>query len=213
MVKQNGNKRHITIYSATPSNPANRTLESIYHTFNFHFSVRPEVKLDVHPSGLDHICEHPRATKLTQQLTEWCVSPSLQILMLYPQQSLTLVVLLRIHGLMMASNAWVKRSATGARQVSPNPAWHQQKPPRSLSTSRNYTFACWSIYHVFPPICHLPNPLQSTLRKAVKNKSKFSLTLLCKRTVTSQRKFGGQNRVPREIGTRAQTVKESEPKW
>jgi len=56
-----------------------------------------------------------------------------------------------------------------------------------------------------------PNPLQSPLRKAVTNKSKFSLALLCNRTVISQRQFGGQNRVPREIGTKAQTVKESQP--
>ena len=66
MVQNNGNIQHFTINSATPSNPANRTLESIYHTFNFIFSVRPEVNLDVHPCGLDHICEHPHATKLTQ---------------------------------------------------------------------------------------------------------------------------------------------------
>ena len=60
------------------------TLESIYHTFNFVFSVTPEVNLDVHPCGLDHICEHQRATKLPQRLTKWCVSPSLQTKMLYP---------------------------------------------------------------------------------------------------------------------------------
>jgi len=65
MVQQNGNKQHFTIYSATPSNAANTTLESIYHTFKFDFSVRPEVKLDVHPFGLDRICEHPCATKHT----------------------------------------------------------------------------------------------------------------------------------------------------
>ena len=77
MVQQNGNKQHFTINSATPSNPAIRTLQSIYHTINFVFSVRPEVNLDVHQCGLDHICEYPRGTKLTQRLTEWCVSPSL----------------------------------------------------------------------------------------------------------------------------------------
>ena len=65
MFQKNGNKQHITINSATPSNPAKRNLESIYHTFNFVFSVRPEVNLDVHQCGLDHICEHPSATKLT----------------------------------------------------------------------------------------------------------------------------------------------------
>jgi len=68
MVQQNGNKQHFTINSATSSNPANRTLESIYHTLKFVFSVRPEVNLDVHPRGLDRICEHPLAMKLTQQL-------------------------------------------------------------------------------------------------------------------------------------------------
>jgi len=57
MVQQNGNKQHFTINSAASSNPANRTLESIYHTFNFVFSVRPEVNLDVYPCGLDCICE------------------------------------------------------------------------------------------------------------------------------------------------------------
>ena len=77
MVQKNGNKQNFKINSATPSNTANRTLESIYHTVKFVFSVRPEVKLDVHPCGLDCICEHQCATKLTQRLTEWCVSPSL----------------------------------------------------------------------------------------------------------------------------------------
>jgi len=72
MVQHNGKKQHFTINSATPSNPANRTLESIYHKFNFIFSVTPEVNLDMHPCGLDR--EHPRAKKLTQRLTEWCES-------------------------------------------------------------------------------------------------------------------------------------------
>jgi len=84
MVQKNDNKEHFTINSAASSNPANRTLKSIYHTFNFVFSVRPEVILDVHPCGLDRICEHPRATKLTQRLTEWFVSSPLQRQMLYP---------------------------------------------------------------------------------------------------------------------------------
>jgi len=105
MVQQNGNKQHFTINSATPSNPANRTLESIYHTFKFVSSVRPDVNLDVHPCGLDRICKHPCATKITQRLTEWCAYA--------PQQLLTIVVLCRIHALMMVSNAWVQRSATG----------------------------------------------------------------------------------------------------
>jgi len=65
MAQQNGKKQHFTINSATTSNPANRTLESIYQTFNFVFLGRPEINLEVHPSGLDHISEHPRATKIT----------------------------------------------------------------------------------------------------------------------------------------------------
>ena len=99
MVQQNGNKQHFTINSATPSNPANRTLESIYHTFNFVFSVRPGVNLDVHPCGLHRICEHPRTTKLTQRLTESIIAETNA-----PQQSLTIVVMCRIHALMMVSN-------------------------------------------------------------------------------------------------------------
>ena len=121
MIQQNGNKQHFTINSATPSNTANRTLESIYHTFNFVFSVRPEVNLDVHACGLDRICEHPSATKLTQRLPEWCVSPSLQSKCCAPQKSPTIMVPGRIHALMMASNVSAERSATGARQVSQIP--------------------------------------------------------------------------------------------
>jgi len=84
VVQQNGNKQHFTINSVTSSNPTNRKLESIYHTFNFVFSVRPEVKPDMHPCGLDRICEHPRVTKLTQRVTEWFVSPSSRRRTLYP---------------------------------------------------------------------------------------------------------------------------------
>ena len=84
MIQQNCNKQHFTINSATSSNPAKRTLKSIYHTFNFVFSVRPEVNRDMHPCGLDRICEHPRATKLTQRLTDWFESTSLWRRMFYP---------------------------------------------------------------------------------------------------------------------------------
>jgi len=122
VVQQNGNKQHFTINSATSSNPANRTLESIYHTFNFVFSVRPEVNLDVHTCGLDRICEHPRATKLAQRLTEWFVSPSLWRRMLYPPAVTADCGAGRIHALMMMSNVTAQRSATAARQVSPIPA-------------------------------------------------------------------------------------------
>ena len=54
MVQTNGNKQDFTINSATPSNPANRTLESIYQTFDFVFSVRSEINLDMHPCGISY---------------------------------------------------------------------------------------------------------------------------------------------------------------
>ena len=60
----------------------------------------------MHPCGVDHICEHPCATKLTEQLREWCVSPSLWRQTLYLQQSLMILVLGRIHALMMAMSQW-----------------------------------------------------------------------------------------------------------
>ena len=98
MIQQNCNKQHFTINSATSSNPAKRTLKSIYHTFNFVFSVWPEVNRDMHPCGLDRICEHPRATKFTQRLTEWWVHHCGDECCT-PQQSLTIVVPSRIHAL------------------------------------------------------------------------------------------------------------------
>jgi len=82
----------------------------------------------------------------------------------------------RIHALMMASNVSAARSATGARQVSPIPAWHQQKPTLSRATGRNYTSACWSIYHIFPQLYH---PLPPTIKKSCKEqmKIKFDIAL------------------------------------
>jgi len=71
MVQENGNKQNFRINSATSSNPAKRIVESIYDTLKIVFSVRPEVNINVHPCGLDRICEHPRAMKLTQRLMEW----------------------------------------------------------------------------------------------------------------------------------------------
>jgi len=162
MVQQNGNKQHFTINSTSSSNPANRTLESIYQTFNFVFSVRPEVNLDVHPCGLDHICEHPRATKLTQQLTEWCVSPSLQRRMFYPQQSLTIVVLCRIHALMMASRAISNRCPQFPLDTNKNP--HCCVQPATITLLR--TEASILCFHNIAT----PTPDQPPLKKAVKNK-------------------------------------------
>jgi hypothetical protein len=65
------------------------------------------------------------------------VSPSLRRQMLYPQQSMTTVVLGRIHALMMA-----EQSATGAKQVSPIHAQHEQRTMQLRTTCLNYTFAC-----------------------------------------------------------------------
>ena len=109
-----------------------------------------------------------------------------------PQQSLMIVVPGRILALMMTGNVSAERSATRARQVSPIPAWHQQKCILSRATGRNYTFAYWSIYHVLPT---LPPSANRHLKRAVKDKSKWSSTLLCSRTVTSERQFDGQNGV------------------
>ena len=126
-----------------------------------------------------------------------------------PQQSLTIVVPGRIHALMMTSNVSVEQSATGI--PSPIPAWHQQ-PTLSRATGRNYTFAEISIlyfHNIATPANHH--------KKSVKNKSKWSSTLVCSKTVTSQRQFRVQNGVPHEIGgsengallgTWAQTVAE-----
>ena len=151
MVQQNGNKQHFTINSATSSNPANRTLESIYHTLYFVFSVMPDVNLDMHPCGLDRICEHPRSTKFTQRLTDWFESPILRRRMLYPPAVTDDCGAGRKHALMMTSNVSAQRSATGARQVSPIPAWQQQQqqqqPRLSRATGRNYTFAEVSILY------------------------------------------------------------------
>jgi len=216
MVQQNGNKQHFTINSAASSNPANRTLESIYHTFNFVFSVRPEVKLDVHPCGLDRICEHPCATKLTQGLTEWwvyhcrdeCCTPEVT----------DNCGAGRIHALMMASSVSTEHSVKGARQVSPIPTWHQQRRMPLHATYYNYAIIYFHNLATLPP----PPPHQTPLKWAVKNKSKLTLTLPCGRTATSQRQFGCQNVVLHDIGwsengallgTRAQTVTESQTKW
>ena len=133
-----------------------------------------------------------------------------------PQQSLTIFVPGRIHASMMASNVTGEWSVTSTRQVSPIPALHQQRPTLLCITCRNYTFACWGSYHLFPQLCHTPPP--TTNKKAVKNKSKWSSILPWGRTVTSRRQFGGQHRVPHNfgglengalLGRRARTVTES----
>ena len=53
----------------------------------------------------------------------------------------------------------------------------------------------WSISTTLPPP-HLP----TNIRRAVKSHSKWSLTLLCGKNVTSQWQFGGQHRVLHDIG-------------
>ena len=173
----------------------------------------------MHPFGVHCICEHPCATKLMEWMTEWCVSPSLRRRSLYPEKSLTIVMSGRIQALMMTSNVSVEWLATGARQVSPVPARHQQTPALSRATGHNYTFTCWSSYHLFPQLSHIL-PWQPPLRKAVNN-SKWSSTLPCIRTVISQCQFAGQHGVLHDIGgsengtllgTRAQIVTESQPK-
>ena len=107
MVQQNSNKLNTALYNQfkTSSNPANRKPLNPFITHNF-FAVRPEGELDVHPCGLNRICEHPCATKLKEWLSKWCVSPTLRRRTTYLQQSLTILVLGRIHAWMMAMSQW-----------------------------------------------------------------------------------------------------------
>jgi len=118
----------------------------------------------------------------------------------------------RTHALMMTSNVWAERSATGVDS--------HLTPTKSHAVTRNWLelHFCWSIYSIFPQYYH---PWQPPLKKSVKNKSKLSSTLVCSTTVTSQHQFRVQNGVPNEIGgsenggllgTWAQTVTESHRK-
>ena len=98
------------------------------------------------------------------------------------QQSLTIVVPGRIHALMMASNVSAERSETGARQVSPitlytnkNPRCHTQPATITLLPAE----AAIIYFHNFAKL-----PLPTNTKKAVKNKSKWSSTLSCGRTLT-----------------------------
>ena len=154
-----------------------------------------------------------------QQSTEWCVSPSLRRRKLYPQQSLTTVVLGRIHALMMASNVSAEQSVTVARQMFLIPAWHQQKLTLSRTTWCNYIFTCWSSYHLFQ-LCHTP-PCQPPLRKAVKNISQNEVQNCLAAEPRPVSQFVDQYRIPHDIGgskndallgTRAWTVTDSQPK-
>jgi len=72
---------------------------------------------------------------------------------------------------MMASNVSAERSATGARQVSPIPACHQQ-PTLLRATGRNYIFADISIVYFH----NIATPRQAQLKKSIKNKSKLNST-------------------------------------
>jgi hypothetical protein len=102
-----------------------------------------------------------------------------------PQQSLMIVVPGRIFALMIAGNVWAERSATRARQVSPNPAWHQQKCKLSRATGRNYTFAFWSIYHIFPQLCHpCQPPFKNSCKGQIKMKLNIALQQNCDQSAT-----------------------------
>jgi hypothetical protein len=156
---------------------------------------------------------------MMEQSTAWCASPSLRRQMLYTQQSLMIVVLGRIHTLMMASNVLAEQSATGARWVSPIPALHQQRPMLSHATYRNYTFARWSSYHLFPHFCHPPPPQPTT--KSCKEQLKMKFDIALQQNWNRQWQSGGQHWVLQDIGgsendallgTRAQKVKDSQPK-
>jgi len=216
MVQQNGNKQHFTINSATSSNTANRTLKSIYHIFNFVWSVRPEVNLDMHPCGLDRICEHPRATKLRQRLAEWFVSPSIHRRMLYPQQSLPIVVPV---GYMpywwraMSRRSISDRCKTGVRlpiDTNNNPRCRAQ--PAAITLLLKYPIYISTI------LLPLPTYFKKIRKEQIKMKFNIGLQQNCDQSAT----VCVQNGVPHEIGgsenggllgTWAQTVTESQPKW
>jgi len=112
--------------------------ESIYHTFHFVFAVRPEVNFDVHPCGLNRICEHPRATEFTQRLTGWCVTIIAEKNAV-PPSSQSIVVPGRIHALMMASNVSAVMSDRCKTGV---PNSHLTPTKTHNVTDHNYTFAC-----------------------------------------------------------------------
>ena len=134
-----------------------------------------------------YLCEHRCATKMTERSTAWCASPSLRRQTLYPQQSLTTVVLGRIYtfndGEQCLGRAISNRFMTGvlnSRLTSTKTHAVARKLPQlhfcllkqlsSISTSLPCT----------------PPPPPTTIRKAVNNNSKCSLTLPCDRTVISQ---------------------------
>jgi hypothetical protein len=98
---------------------------------------------------------------------------------LYPHKSPKIVVLGRIHTLVRTSNVSAERSATGARQVSPIPAQHQQRSMLPRTTCRNYTFSCWSSSHLFPHICYAPPPPTKQHKKNCKEQLqiKFDIAL------------------------------------
>ena len=137
----------------------------------------------------------------------------------YLEQSLMNVVMGRIHALKMAMSQWSDQ-------------WQaQDRCPNSCSTPKK----THTVVHNLPQLhfCLLKqlssisttlphSPRQPPFKQAVKNKSKQISTLPCRRTVSSQRHFGGQHRVPHNfgglkdgtlLGRRASTVTESQPKW
>ena len=88
------------------------------------------------------------------------------------------------------------------------------------ATYYNYAITCWSSSFISTTLPRSPPP--TTIQISCKEQIKIKFALPCGRTVTSQGHFGGQNGVPHEIGgsengtllgTRAETVTESQPKW
>jgi len=173
MVQHNSNKLNTALYISfwnIIKLSRWRTLESIYHTFIFIFSVRPEVNDDVLACGLDCICMSISATQKWWSDRQWCLSPSLRRRTLYPQQSLTIVVPGWIHTLMMASNVSAEWSGKGSRQVFPIPARYQQRPMLSHANRCNYTFAWWSSWSISTI---LPPPPANQHKKSCKEQLKM----------------------------------------
>jgi hypothetical protein len=195
-----------------------RTLVSIYHTFNFLLSVRPEVNVDMLPRGLDPICVSIRTPwnwRSYQQRGVWVLH--------WGDERCTH----RIHWRLWCwvgytpSWRWAMSRRGDQQQVqdrcpkfpldtNKDPCCHAQ--PVAITLSPAEAAIIISTY-LLPPL----TPPLTTTRKALNNNSKWSLTLPCGRTVTSQRQFGGQHKVLHDIGgsekgvllwTRVQTIRE-----
>ena len=97
-------------------------------------------------------------------------SPSLQRLTLYPQQSLMIVVPGRIHALMMGSNVWVDRSATGV----PN---SRLTPTKTHTVTHNWPQLHFCLLRHLSYISITMQPQPPLKNRKEQNKMKFDIAL------------------------------------